>query len=385
MIEITLDFARAQLAACTADVPDSLKDIYDALTLNQRDVMRYMTDYFINRLKFINVRDFVNDIFEKGVKLNVRDYQHLATKLRKTDHVIDVGSGWGGLCRILCDNIDNVHAVDHVLEHAVATKIQCPEARVYQSDARDMPLLTDSCMDVAIAHGVIEHVGYPGVPTGASGPNMAEQYKLVREMSRILKDEGLAFYSTGNYLFPYDEEVNLWFYHWLPTEEKQDYNQKNKRSVDRYWLLNWDELRYLLGSCDLLVEEVSSSDTDTWDGMFLDALGNAFSNLDADMAQRWTRLVKTDPHFFSSWLVFARKKAAPSALDAVNPACYAVRALGTTCTGDLKQTLVIVKEQEETIKALVKQIQALHNSRSWKVTRPLRWAGELARRKGRDK
>lgn len=133
-----------------------------------------------------------------------------------------------------------------------------------------MNAFDDGYFDFVIAHGVIEHVGDYSQPVGHSGSNLHQQYRLVRELGRVTRIGGHALISTGNYLFPRDGEVDLWFYHWLPRAEKEAYNRATNRSTDRYYLLTWDEFSYLLNSAGFSVRSVSSPDTDHWDEEFLE-------------------------------------------------------------------------------------------------------------------
>jgi hypothetical protein len=118
-------------------------------------------------------------------------------------------------------------------------------------------------VDFTICNDVIEHIGDHGVPRGPSGRNLREQFHAVKELSRITRDQGMVYLSTGNYFFPYDGETNLWLYHWLPAEEQKLYNNKTGISADNYWLLTWQEIRQLLSACNLAVESVTSPNTDS--------------------------------------------------------------------------------------------------------------------------
>jgi SAM-dependent methyltransferase len=219
---------------------------------------------------------------------------------------MDVGCGWGGFTALLCGRYEEVAAVDGALEHAVATKVLNPAATVYWGDARDMGGIAPECFDAVFARGVIEHVGEPGVDVGRSGDNLHHQPRFVKELARVCRPDGKVFLSTGNYNFPRDGEVNQWFYHWLPPEKKIEYCARRNISTDKYWLLSWAEVEFLLAFSGLFVECVFSPDTDTWDP-FLDNLDRVFPDLDSCMVDIWRDVVKKDPRFLSSWIITARK------------------------------------------------------------------------------
>lgn len=385
MREIDLDFAKECLnSAKSVSIPKEYDDLRKTLGEGQQQLFPYMYNLFKNILNYQNVEDFLHGALVASERLNQRDVNVLAPHMQGAKRLIDVGCGWGGMTRQLCERYlardesgeCEVFAVDHVLEHAVATKILNPEARVFQVDARSMPLLEDGYFDFVMAHGVIEHVGDHQIPVGASGANLKHQYAFLKELTRIARLGGKVFLSTGNYIFPRDGETNLWFYHWLPEGEKRRYNEENARSTDKYWLMTWDELSYVMESAGLELDWVSAPEGENWEERFLNILGAGFKGLDQDMIERWKRLVREDPHYFSSWLLVGKKTISDASVhNPKNNACYLSRCVDAACLanpggqGELQCELERLRKENA---GLAARVQAMQQSSSWRVTAPLR-------------
>ena len=237
--------------------------------------------------------------------------------------VIDVGCGWGAFTRLLCDRCREVTAIDYVLEHVVATKILCPGANVFMGDARDTHSFEPDHFDVVFVRNIIEHVGDPSLETtGKSVKNLYHQSRLMKNTARICKPGGSVCLSTGNYIFPRDGEINAWFYHWLPAEQKREYCTRMSISTDNYWLLSWSQMDYLLRDAGLSVESVLAPDREERGDTFLDDLHKAFSGLDPCMVGIWKNLIANDPRFFPAWNITARKARQPEETHAENNRCY---------------------------------------------------------------
>ena len=208
-------------------VPADILQIVDELG-PYRELCQFIAEFFVDHLKLRNARDFLLSV-GRAYALNVRDFEKISSHLKGSRRVLDVGCGWGGMTNVLDGAGFEVYAVDQALEHAVVTKHLTPRSRVFRGDVRDMNAFDDGYFDFVIAHGVIEHVGDYSQPVGHSGSNLHQQYRLVRELGRVTRIGGHALISTGNYLFPRDGEVDLWFYHWLPRAEKEAYNRATNR------------------------------------------------------------------------------------------------------------------------------------------------------------
>jgi len=353
-----------------ATLPD-IPGISDKIDEDLKRIIPIILDLFINKRKFKNPLHFLEDIFRSEDE-SKRDLLYFKRNIPEANKVIDVGCGWGIFTKLLCEEYEAIFAVDWVLEHAIATKVLSPKARVYHGDARDMHLLKSGYFDVVFARNLIEHVGDPVEPTGKSVNNFYHQYNLVKEISYITKPNGTIFLTTGNYNFPRDGEDNLWFYHWLPTKEKMDYCAQKNISTDNYWLLNWPEIDFLLSVNAFSIESVTPIDTKIWDNSFIGHLDKAFQGLDCHMTDLWKNLIKKDPNFFSSWHIIARKTGIESAiLNRKNNRCYYHRTLYFNESCDNYCQIVAALEAE---------IQKIQRTLSWRLTKPLRWLRRALKR-----
>ena len=341
MREITLQEAETTILTADRAILEPFRDIIEPLDSRERDVMPYVLNTFMNIFKFTNPHDFVHDAFGHKDRIE-RDIEYFEPKLSDSASVVDLGCGWGGLTKALTRRSDKLklHAVDRIIQHVIVTKYLCPDASVFQSDAKELSLFNDGAFDVTVTRGVIEHVGDPSVPTGSSGANIKHQFAFIREASRITRIGGFICMSTGNYLHPWDGEVGRWFFHWLPPRSKEAYKVKRDFSTDRYWLLTWDELTFILKTCGLEVERASTFDTFA---RTFDLLSNVFDGLDSDMAAEWKRLCSEDPRFMSNWWIIAAKRSEPTAPSmTLSNRCYCARAAGS-CPGEMRGFFARVK------------------------------------------
>ena len=364
MIEITREMADQEILNADHGVPKPYEEILESLDPRERDVVPYVLDMFINKLRLANPLDFLLGAFGRKDHLQT-DLDRITQRLSGDARVLDIGCGWGGLSKVLTPASKKLYAVDRVREHAIVTKYLCPEASVFQSDAVELGF-EDEMFDFTILRGVIEHVGEHSVPTGPSGPNMRHQFAVLRELARITKTGGVVSLNTGNYLFPRDGETDLWFYHWLPADRKEAYKMQKGISTDMYWLLTWDELSFILTTCGLRVKDVY---TDTWNDLF-DRLEKAFEGLDTDMCQEWRRLTTEDPAFMSSWSLFAVKEELPHSPSLLHSnRCYYAR-VGGECKAMEQELYTVCAENA----ALKEELRRIKISKSWRFTQPLRKA-----------
>lgn len=300
MREITLEFARQQLQEADSDIPESVQDIVDTLP----PCYAAMVPYMIRLWRTCGMTEFRPFVVEIGFTLErsqvvARQVQDVLA----SGHVLDMGCGWGGLTKVLSDRGYRMSSFDHVLEHAVVTKLVNPEARVYQGDVRNADLLPDAAFDLACMKDVLEHVGDFSQPIGPSGRNYAHQYRAVREVARVLRVGGTALISTGNYAFPWDGEVNRWTNHWLPEEARARYMRECHFDSDRYWLLTWEEIRGLFQATGLEVQEVAGDAMPVWHERFLDHLDKGFVGFEPELKRIWAELMEKDPRFLPCWYV----------------------------------------------------------------------------------
>jgi hypothetical protein len=119
--------------------------------------------------------------------------------------------------------------------------------------------------------------------------------------------------STGNYLFPFDGEVQVWFFHYLPKVVQQEFLQATGRSADRYRLLTWPQLLAMAEAAGLKVAHVETCES----GWLLNALEGMLSSHDASgdphrraaAVERIRQLVTSDPNWMPMWHAFFRKPA----------------------------------------------------------------------------
>jgi len=143
--------------------------------------------------------------------------------------ILDLGCGWGNVAKALSERGAIVTGIEHVYEHVAMTRYRGKNVKVVQGDGRVLPFRSGA-FDIVVANDVIEHVG-----------NWSGQTRCIKEVSRVLKPGGEAFFSTGNFLWPYNGERFLWFLHWLPHPLCDWYVQKFDRGekYDDAWIPLW--------------------------------------------------------------------------------------------------------------------------------------------------
>jgi ubiquinone/menaquinone biosynthesis C-methylase UbiE len=253
------------------------------------------------------LRHAINYIFDVAmVKKDIGYIGNMADLNGKT--ILDSGCGWGGVAYQINKNFTcDIHCVDYVYEHALFTKLILPDADVWQCDARDTPMFADSSFDVVVSRGVIEHVGDHSVPRGKSGDNLPHQAQYVREMARILKNDGYMWLNTGNYSFPFDGEISQWFFHWMPEYAQKEYLNTAHESPDMYFLLTWPQLHEIFNAASLSVANVMCSDIDTWREPIYKLCETRGRN-SKEISDVILKLISQDPQFMSSWNVTLKKQ-----------------------------------------------------------------------------
>lgn len=172
--------------------------------------------------------------------------------------------------------------------------------------------LADGQFDHVFLYSVIEHVGLPADHRAHAGPVLDIQRRLILEAARVLKPGGLLMVSTGNYLFPYDGEVQIWFFHYLPKEVQKELLETTGRSADRYGLLTWPQLLVMAQAAGLTLAHVETCETEH---LLTILEGWLMPLFDAGMARDRRRLaverirskVTTDPNWMHMWYAFFRK------------------------------------------------------------------------------
>jgi SAM-dependent methyltransferase len=116
---------------------------------------------------------------------------------------VDLGCGSGIIAADLSSDFDRVIACDldrDAIEFA-RTKYRRPNLTFIVGDATRVPLASEICDFIVCSH-VYEHV------------ESAE--RLVEEIDRLLKADGMCFFAGPNLLRPREPHLNVWFLHWLP-------------------------------------------------------------------------------------------------------------------------------------------------------------------------
>jgi SAM-dependent methyltransferase len=82
------------------------------------------------------------------------------------------------------------------------------DTRVFVADGRAIPV-ADATFDVAIALGVLEHVGALGTSADLEPDWQAQRVAFIRESTRVLKPGGALIVATPNGSFPIDVQHNI--------------------------------------------------------------------------------------------------------------------------------------------------------------------------------
>ena len=114
---------------------------------------------------------------------------------------LDVGCASGLISYHLAEELGQVVGVDPD-GAAVALAPQRDNLFLLQADALRLPF-PDRCFDVAICAQVYEHT--------------TDAPRLMAEVRRVLRDNGLCFFSGPNKAFPLEFHYGLPFLHWLPV------------------------------------------------------------------------------------------------------------------------------------------------------------------------
>lgn len=226
--------------------------------------------------------------------------------------VLDVGCGWGGFSRVLSQCGAEVTMIDPFPPHAETARARVPEARGLTGRGDDLAAagLGDHQFDHVFVYSVIEHVGLPPDHRGDAGPVLETQRRVMAEAARVLKPGGCLMVSTGNYLFPFDGEVQIWFFHYLPQAVQKEFLAAIGRSADRYGLLTWPQLLGMAESAGLGLAHVETCETA---GLLADIerwLVPLMPRTQAGSGAALTRIremVVSDPNWMPMWHAFFRK------------------------------------------------------------------------------
>jgi 2-polyprenyl-3-methyl-5-hydroxy-6-metoxy-1,4-benzoquinol methylase len=223
--------------------------------------------------------------------------------------VADIGCGWGSFLLMLQREGALLEACDLAQIHVEVAQMRVPDARVVRADARDLSALAPESFDFVLEHDVFEHIGDYSGDTGPLGKTYDDKLANLRELRRLMKPGGKGFLSTGNFQFPYNGEVHLWFLHWFPFTQQQRYLDSLGLDSDRYWLCTWEQMTRLFDEAELRIEEVFTPPHD------VESLVATIRHLMRDdprsndvFGDILKELMNTKPEFMPSWMIFFSKK-----------------------------------------------------------------------------
>jgi len=178
-------------------------------------------------------------IFEQTYAPRWRKAYKIATVLQdayagnlRTSIVLDVGCGNGDITNALAEHVRFVIGTDIDRELvAEAAAHAAPNARFVQGDGAALPF-PDQYFDIVICAQVYEHAH--NRPT------------LAREIERVLRPEGICFFSGPNKLAVLEEHYWLPFLSWLPQPLADQYVRLSGRGhTYEVWPMFYWQLRRL--------------------------------------------------------------------------------------------------------------------------------------------
>lgn len=134
----------------------------------------------------------------RGLKIAAIVREALAGK--QIDRILDIGCSNALVLDTVVEELDPTLAIGIDMDAAVAP---APNAKrtVLIGDAMALPLSSNS-MDVVICNHTYEHV--------------PDAKQLFSEISRVLKSDGIVYFSAMNARWPIEPHYHLPFVHWLP-------------------------------------------------------------------------------------------------------------------------------------------------------------------------
>jgi SAM-dependent methyltransferase len=157
--------------------------------------------------------------------------------------VLDVGIGAGVIAACLAEVVGEhgeVHGVD-VVDVRIATE----GYQFHLVDGVTLPF-PDASFDVVISNHCIEHTGGP-----------AEQQRHTRELARVLRPDGVGYFTVPNRWAPLEPHFRLLGLSWLPNVALQSRYVRLARRGERYdcRLLTRSEVRTLFATAGLDARE----------------------------------------------------------------------------------------------------------------------------------
>lgn len=227
--------------------------------------------------------------------------------------VLDVGCGWGGLSRVLAECGAEMTMVDPNPPHVEIARARVSAGSGFVGSGTDLLAvgLEDCQFDHVFVYSVIEHVGLPVDHRGDAGPVLDIQRKVIAEAARVLKPGGYMMVSTGNHDFPFDGEVQIWFFHYLPKVVQREFMEMTGRSADRYGLLTWKQLLGMTNDAGLDLVRVETCDTNgllhSLEGWIVSLMSAEARADSGEILRRLREKVGNDPNWMPMWHAFFRK------------------------------------------------------------------------------
>lgn len=230
--------------------------------------------------------------------------------------ILDVGCGWGGLSRVLASCGARVTMIDPNPPHVEVARARVGDGNGIVASGSDLlgAGLADETFDRVFVYSVIEHVGLPENHRGDAAPVLDIQGRVISEAARVLKPGGYMMVSTGNHQFPFDGEVQIWFFHYLPKPVQLEMLQMLGRSADRYGLLTWPQLLGMAQRAGLELVSVETCETDglarDLERWMLPLMSPEARDRSQATFEHLRQLTRTDPNWMPMWHAFFRKPAA---------------------------------------------------------------------------
>lgn len=155
--------------------------------------------YYFDELGLSDYQQRINDVAERKVAKSIlnRIASFCSVDGRK---VLEVGSGWGGICVEFAHAGSIVTGIEPDEEELQISKLldQIEDTGIdfIHGYGENLPFV-DNSFDIIICNSVIEHV--------------ANVSKVISEMVRVLKPGGVIYLNTINYLFPFEGHYKIFF------------------------------------------------------------------------------------------------------------------------------------------------------------------------------
>jgi ubiquinone biosynthesis O-methyltransferase len=157
---------------------------------------------------------------EKYQEGRLRLLNHFTEGL-KNKKMLEIGCGMGGLSVILAKKGCDITALDFNLDYLEITKLRASRynlnLNLINSTAENLPF-NDKSFDIILCYDVLEHTKDP--------------YKVIKEISRVLKPEGQVYITIINKYGIKDVHYKLYLVNWMPKRIADFYIKLRNRKKD---------------------------------------------------------------------------------------------------------------------------------------------------------